>query len=578
MSYNSDGLVGSKTFPNGITLNYTYDLFGYKTHTHHGSQCVWRLDYYDGKKRREHMCADSIVHIETLDQYGNPLSTSTYCLNQRVDTMTYSFDPLTGNMLMREDVLNTHTFTYDDLDRLTSASYSLLNTQSVTYSANGNILSKTGVGSYTYGTSKPHAVTSVSNPGGVISDTEQNVYYTGFGKASVITEDGYSLYLNYGPDHQRWKTILYNSSHAAERTTLFFDEYEQVTTPSTSYDYLHLDGGLIYIKRSGRTGRFCYRCTDNLGSVRSIVSADGQLRFLASYDAWGKQDVGLNTVSYRRGYTGHEMLPEFGLVNMNGRLYDPGLGRFLSPDDYVQIPDLSQSFNRYSYCLNNPLKYTDPSGELFGFLGGFIRGLGNVFAKGDVLAPFKESIRGLGKDIRIAGGLFVGNKSQIVSRFSLELLQTTVGLLYSDINLMIHDIEAIEYYDGATYIINIHKNREDRNGITIGSYININENGYPPYDKDGKFTPYMDNLYMHEYGHYLQSQDYGFKYLFSIGIPSLLDLMRDGNDEIEINGKQYKKHSLKWFEQDANRRANKYFNGLYDSWDYVKYPLVDPRK
>ena len=56
---------------------------------------------------------------------------------------------------------------------------------------------------------------------------------------------------------------------------------------------------------------------------------------------------------------------EFGLVNMNGRLYDPTLGRFLSPDNYVQEPGNSQSFNRYSYCLNNPLKYTDPSGEAF---------------------------------------------------------------------------------------------------------------------------------------------------------------------------------------------------------------------
>ena len=56
----------------------------------------------------------------------------------------------------------------------------------------------------------------------------------------------------------------------------------------------------------------------------------------------------------------------FSLIDMNGRLYDPVLGRFLSPDNYVQMPESSQSFNRYSYCLNNPLKYTDPSGQLFG--------------------------------------------------------------------------------------------------------------------------------------------------------------------------------------------------------------------
>ena len=48
---------------------------------------------------------------------------------------------------------------------------------------------------------------------------------------------------------------------------------------------------------------------------------------------------------------------------MNGRLYDPILGRFLSPDNYVQMPDYTQNFNRYSYALNNPLVYTDPDGE-----------------------------------------------------------------------------------------------------------------------------------------------------------------------------------------------------------------------
>ena len=72
------------------------------------------------------------------------------------------------------------------------------------------------------------------------------------------------------------------------------------------------------------------------------------------------------------GYTGHEMLPEFGIINMNGRLYDPVLGRFFSPDPYVQFAGSPQSYNRYSYCLNNPLKYTDPSGQS---ITGFFIGL-----------------------------------------------------------------------------------------------------------------------------------------------------------------------------------------------------------
>jgi len=62
------------------------------------------------------------------------------------------------------------------------------------------------------------------------------------------------------------------------------------------------------------------------------------------------------------GHTGHEMLCGFGLINMNGRLYDPGLQRFLSPDNLVQAPENGQNYNRYSYCLNNPLRYADPSG------------------------------------------------------------------------------------------------------------------------------------------------------------------------------------------------------------------------
>ena len=89
-----------------------------------------------------------------------------------------------------------------------------------------------------------------------------------------------------------------------------------------------------------------------------------------SFDAWGNMrdpetwscDYN-NTPMFDRGFTGHEHLHMFGLINMNGRVYDPVMSTFLSPDNYIQAPDNSQNFNRYAYCLNNPLKYTDPSGE-----------------------------------------------------------------------------------------------------------------------------------------------------------------------------------------------------------------------
>jgi len=63
-----------------------------------------------------------------------------------------------------------------------------------------------------------------------------------------------------------------------------------------------------------------------------------------------------------RGFTGHEHIEEVGLIHMNGRVYDQELGRFLSADPFVQSPFMTNSFNRYSYVMNNPLKYTDPTG------------------------------------------------------------------------------------------------------------------------------------------------------------------------------------------------------------------------
>ena len=65
-----------------------------------------------------------------------------------------------------------------------------------------------------------------------------------------------------------------------------------------------------------------------------------------------------------RGYTGHEHLDAFGIINMNGRVYDPLTAQFFSPDPFVQAPDNWVNYNRYGYCMNNPLIYTDPTGNL----------------------------------------------------------------------------------------------------------------------------------------------------------------------------------------------------------------------
>jgi len=69
----------------------------------------------------------------------------------------------------------------------------------------------------------------------------------------------------------------------------------------------------------------------------------------------------INT-TFDRGFCMHEHYRDFNLINMNGRMYDPVMSSFLSPDNYVQEPVSLQSLNRYAYCLYNPLRYIDPSG------------------------------------------------------------------------------------------------------------------------------------------------------------------------------------------------------------------------
>ena len=89
-----------------------------------------------------------------------------------------------------------------------------------------------------------------------------------------------------------------------------------------------------------------------------------------AYDPWGKRrnpynwQLSDNRTSWliSRGYTGHEHLDAFGIINMNGRVYDPLTAMFFSPDPFVQAPGNWLNYNRYGYCMNNPTGYIDPSG------------------------------------------------------------------------------------------------------------------------------------------------------------------------------------------------------------------------
>lgn len=130
-----------------------------------------------------------------------------------------------------------------------------------------------------------------------------------------------------------------------------------------------------------------YLSFDHLGSLDAVTDETGAVVERFSFDAFGKRrqanwlvmsDVTLfSAVTTTRGFTGHEMVDPVGLIHMNGRVYDPELGRFISADPIVQDLSNLQSWNRYSYVLNNPLSMTDPTGFFFGSI---FKAIGSFFS------------------------------------------------------------------------------------------------------------------------------------------------------------------------------------------------------
>jgi RHS repeat-associated protein len=144
-----------------------------------------------------------------------------------------------------------------------------------------------------------------------------------------------------------------------------------------------------------------YIHTDHLGSYCAITDIGKNVVQRNFFDVWGNffyftmdsaiidtniynPDIfiprGLSGNVYKnftlinRGFTGHEHYPNLKIINMNGRIYDPVIARFFSPDKYVVNSSFTQDYNRYSYARNNPLKYVDPDGEWIHLVIGAIIG------------------------------------------------------------------------------------------------------------------------------------------------------------------------------------------------------------
>ena len=379
-TYNDRNQLAKMRYPSGLEVTYSYDDNGYKMQTEANGRIIYRLDTYDGLMTGSSFMGKLTI-ANTRNKHGYEVNRKLTRGNDVLENFTTEYDGVTGNLLSRlRGAGLKENFSYDRLDRLTSCKTGTTSVMKIDYAPNGNILFKTGIGNYSYDEKvKPHAIKEVDNTNGDVSEATLITAYNDFGKVELITDSKNNLRMSvcYGPDQERWTTYLSKDGNFV-RSTVYAGDYEQVTERGIIREYHYLDGNVIFVRENSSIWKPYLAFTDNLGSILSVFDEEGRKVFDASYDAWGKQTITQNDIGLYRGYTGHEMLNEYDIINMNGRLYDPVIGRFFSPDNYVQMPFNSQNFNRYSYCLNNPLKYTDPSGGWFGIDDLIVAGAGFV--------------------------------------------------------------------------------------------------------------------------------------------------------------------------------------------------------
>lgn len=324
--------------------------------------------------------------------------------NGEIQDTVFQYD-LLGRLISRSDnAINMYeNFDYDDLNRLISYKkrgegktlYGMDAASEIQYEYDeiGNIRYQSGVGYYNYGESGAgvHAVSSITGDkniqyeydanGNMILGGERQFQFgphnkpTRIQKANVITE------FYYGPERQLYKQV--EKSNGVTTTNIWVGGIYQKTTivdsglSSEKHQYLvKADTGVTSIinQKSDMVPESRYLHRDSLDSVIAISDENGQITDRVHYSPFGQRRVAMIDESeesppqpgggeiIKRGFTGHSHLLSSGLIHMGGRVYDPGIGRFVSADPFIQSPTNGQSFNRYSYVLNNPLSLVDPSG------------------------------------------------------------------------------------------------------------------------------------------------------------------------------------------------------------------------
>nr|WP_269468545.1 FG-GAP-like repeat-containing protein [Alteromonas sp. ASW11-130] len=312
--------------------------------------------------------------------------------------LDYTYDSL-GNLKTRTNDFAmgssqydfTETFGYDSRNRLDWRDRKVgSNTirENYSYDALGNITYKQGTGYYKYDSTIKNRLKEVwsgsgftgtkkyglsyDNRGNVTNDGSRSFKYTAFDKPYEVNKGSTKTLFSYGPSRELYKQVHTIGGKTTE--TLYLKGlYERKKLPTGVTEHKYYVGNAVVTDRSNGNNETSYLHKDNLGSTITITNASGNVVQHFTYDPWGKQNAfygsshfaNYSTPAESKGYTGHKMMNDIGIIHMNGRIYDPTLGRFLQADPHIQAPMNSQSYNRYSYVLNNPLSYTDPSGYFF---------------------------------------------------------------------------------------------------------------------------------------------------------------------------------------------------------------------
>ena len=429
-SHDTYGNLTNTTYPSGVVVNNGYDANGGLLTVTGGNAASPTTIFTAGEVNGLGHYTNYTLGNGKTSQLTFTSGFPTRYFTTGVQDLNLSFDYAKGNLLSRNDAINniTETFSYDNLNRLTTTSVNGSQQLSITYDGNtshsmGNIVSKSDMGNYVYKTDKIHAIAYITNPVGpqappaIYPTTPQVITYTPFLKAASITEDPYQLDFTYGPDYQRIKTVLKQSGSVSE-TRYFHGNYERQTNGGSTREIHYVSGGnglCAMIVRENGVNNFYFTYADHLGSIVAVTDISGNIVAQQNFDAWGRKrnpttwgysNVPTSPVWLYRGYTGHEHLPQFTLINMNGRLYDPIQASMLSPDNFVPTPFGTQGYNRYAYALNNPLVATDPDGDFIHILiGAAIGGTINLLVKAaqGKIGSFSDGLKAFGVGA-VAGG------------------------------------------------------------------------------------------------------------------------------------------------------------------------------